>query len=145
MTESFDNKFSQQLKQTDQPVSIDADALTRQLVQRRSHSKRQQQSVALSLIAGLACLMVAVVWWNSDKTNSIADQESQPPVVLNVDSPEVAVADKQSAEDAKTKLRELEQQVRSLRQVKAQQDWVLTREVVSRTTLGSQSIAPYEL
>ena len=155
MTDPFDREFSRQLKLTDQPVSIDSDEITRQLTKRRAnHLKLRHQAVALVAVAGLACLLVAGAWWNSGKTNPIASNPSveQGPKPANENNENNETdhfgdffANEILLADVEAKRRELELQVRSLRQAKAQQEWVLAREVVSRTSIGTPSNFPYEL
>ena len=170
MIEPFDKKFAEALRQADQPVSLDACELTERLVRLRvvKSKQRARRTLVVGTLTGLvgaALLSSWLIQWPENRGEQqakilhqakVEQTDSELPKSVDRDLTQSAepiaentlvsrIADEIMLFQAEKEYRVLKQQVGLLRRRQSQQDWVLRREMTSRTMINRTAITPYEL
>jgi hypothetical protein len=150
-----DKLFAEELRKLDRPVSVKSVGLTNQLIARRRRNRLNQVTLAISIPLGLVTFGLVAKWIMTNPTMVPVTESIVQRSVREPDEVEGSVKDsgmeifaaamKHRALLAakKTALVEGQREIELLRQIKSQQDWALSREVVSRTEI-SQTISAYK-
>lgn len=150
-----DKLFAEELRKLDGPISVKSVGLTNQLMARRHRNRLNQVALAIAIPLGLVTIGLVAKWIMTTPamvpvTDSIVQRSVREPdeIESSVKDPGMeilAAAMKHRAMLAAKKkaLREGQKEIELLRQIKSQQDWTLSRELVSRTEI-SQSISAYK-
>ena len=150
-----DKSFADELRKLDRPVAVDAVALTNRVMVNRRRKRASRIAVGITIPFGLALVVVAINWMVNAPTSSpvpesvvqIAETNPGEISVLAEDAPIESQAqmmlDLELLSAQRAKLREAQRELVLLKQIKSRQDWMLSRELVSRTEIN-RTISAYE-
>ena len=143
------DKFAQRLRQIDQPVSLDADQLTKSVVAGKKRRKIRKTILLATLPA--VCLLIGLAGFflpnfSTDQPVAVNSPKNPETKIVTESIAPVERPSSPSMSDSmlqqivfdfkRAKLKELRVEIESLKQAQAIRDWELTREFVSRSEVA---------
>ena len=150
MNDNFDEQYARQLRQTDQKIRLDAEALTESLRDRRQklrqkHSNRIRAAYVLSVCCILCVLGIqyGLPGWFSE--TELASPAPPVPVASEVKEPGIAIGESNfefAFLEKQTELDQLRRQLRALKKTSHTQQLTIAKENISRSLFDNSLNLP---